>query len=91
MLEHFLDLKKTFTEKNTRIYLCKSMYETRTLICDISIAFKLPLAKKSDVVHKSPIAVRLIFTSVFCAPYAPATSMHLSTDRHIELRVSGLS
>lgn len=36
-----------------------------------------PFAMKSVDVHKSPMAVKLIFNSVFCALYAPVTSMHL--------------
>lgn len=39
--------------------------------------YRRPFAIKSVDVHKSPMAVKLIFNSVFCALYAPVTSMHL--------------
>lgn len=39
--------------------------------------YKRSFAIKSVDVHKIPMAVKLIFNSVFCALYAPVTSMHL--------------
>lgn len=52
--------------------------------------YKRPFAMKSVDVHKSPMAVKLIFNSVFCALYAPVTSMHLkkqNCDKHSLVRV----
>lgn len=46
-----------------------------------------PFAMKSVDVHKSPMAVKLIFNSVFCALYAPVTSMHLERQIVVSIRL----